>query len=72
MVSFKTAKEYLYFCYYLFQGAIFLFFAGRIETLKGNIDEVSNHFVLEKVSFKSFRRIMFHFWLRLGVVLVYV
>lgn len=48
MVSLKTVKEYLYFYYYLLQGAIFLFFAGRIETLKGNIDAVSNPLALGK------------------------
>lgn len=69
MVRLKTVIEYLYFYYYLLQGAIFLFFAGRIETLKGNIDAVSNHFALEKVNFKSFGKILpgmiFPFWLML-------
>lgn len=76
MVSLKTIIEYLYFYYYLLQGAIFLFFAGRIETLKGNIDAVSNPFALGKVSFKSFRKTppgtMFHFWLMLPVALAYM
>lgn len=33
---------FITFCY-LFQGAIFLFFAGRVEEIKGNINEVSEH-----------------------------
>lgn len=56
MVRLKTVIEYLYFYYYLLQGAIFLFFAGRIETLKGNIDAVSNHFALEKVNLKALEK----------------
>lgn len=28
-----------------FQGALFLFFAGRIEEIQGNIDEVLNIYV---------------------------
>lgn len=74
MVRLKTVIEYLYFYYYLLQGAIFLFFAGRIETLKGNIDAVSNHFALEK--FKSFGKILpgmiFPFWLMLPLDLTYM
>lgn len=58
MARLKTVIEYLCFYYYLLQGAIFLFFAGRIETLKGNIDAVSNYFALEKVNFKSFGKIL--------------
>lgn len=76
MVRLKTVIEYLYFYYYLLQGAIFLFFAGRIETLKGNIDAVSNHFVLEKISFKSFGKIppgvLFPIWLMLSLALAYM
>lgn len=33
-------------CIVSFQGAIFLFFAGRIEEIKGNIDEVMLGFML--------------------------
>lgn len=76
MVRLKTVIEYLYFYYYLLQGAIFLFFAGRIETLKGNIDVVSNNFALEKVNCKSFGKIppgmLFPFWLMLPLALAYI
>jgi len=76
MVSLKTVIEYLYFYYYLLQGAIFLFFAGRIETLKGNIDAVSNPFARGKVSLKSFRKTplgtMFPFRPVLPVALAYM
>lgn len=34
-------------CSLLFQGAVFLFFAGRIEAIKGNIDEVRFRFTLD-------------------------
>jgi len=32
--------------YFAFQGALFLFFAGRVKEIRGNINEVTSFYIL--------------------------